>query len=78
MPLIVEDQGLGLMIESIKREHLVREGVIRSYARKTNTAQINDEPGKTITSQKRALTNEGSSSNRKDHGRNNAPKINIQ
>ena len=38
LPLIVEDQGLGLMIESIKREHLVREGVIRSFARKTNTA----------------------------------------
>jgi len=31
------------MIESIKREHLVREGVIRSFARKTNTAQNNDE-----------------------------------
>ena len=59
------------MIESIKREHLVREGVIRSYARKTNTALNADEPGKTITSQKRALTNE-------EHGKNNSAKINIK
>ena len=37
LPLIVEDQGLGLMIENIKREHLIREGVIRYNTRKVKT-----------------------------------------
>jgi len=33
LPLIVEDIGLGLMLDTIKREHLVREGVAHTEGR---------------------------------------------
>lgn len=33
LPLIVEDIGLGLMLESIKKEHLAREGGVRAMSR---------------------------------------------
>ena len=52
------------MIESIKREHLVREGVIRSFNKKFNTNQKAEDLGNTITSNKRPLTKDGFNSNR--------------
>jgi len=42
LPLIVEDIGLGLMLESIKREHLAREGGVRAQGRSVRTKKMDD------------------------------------
>ena len=42
LPLIVEDNGLGLMLESIKKEHLVREGVLREKRRNIKGLKTDD------------------------------------
>jgi len=44
LPLIVEDSGLGLMLENIKKEHLVREGVVRTEGRNTRTNRTQPSP----------------------------------
>lgn len=42
VPLIVEDIGFGLMLDSIRKEHLVREGRIQKNIRSTRLSIAQD------------------------------------
>ena len=44
LPLIVEDIGLGLMLDHIKKEHLVREGVVKPEVRNTRANKTQQTP----------------------------------